>query len=148
MNKEHYIRVLNNYKEKFENKEAIDPVEIATKTNLNASDLVCLLFSLFIMLTEEIIRLRKDNAALKERIQVSDKALKEAYENPNKRQNALVKNGLKIKKEKMTIDELRLYRELDYTDEDIMNIAGISRSTLWRKKKELEEQEVNKQNRR
>lgn len=152
MNKEHYIRVLNNYKEKIKNDGSIDPVEIATNTNLNASDLVCLLFSVFAILTDEVARLRKENAALKDRIQVSDKALKEVYENPNKRQNALVKNGLKVKKEKLTVEELQLYIELKYTDDEIMELNDISRATLWRKKKELEkyiaEQEAKKQTRR
>ncbi|MBR4981992.1 MAG: hypothetical protein IKY94_05480 [Lachnospiraceae bacterium] len=152
MNREHYIRVLNNYKEKIKNDGSIDPAEIAINTNLNASDLISLLFSVFAILTDEVARLRKENASLKDRIQVSDKALKEAYENPNKRQNALVKNGLKVKKEKLTVEELQLYIELKYTDNEIMKLNDISRATLWRKKNELEkyiaEQEAKKQTRR
>lgn len=140
MNKEQYIRLLNSYKEKFENDGTIDPVELATKTNMNATDLICLLFSVFTFLTVDVTMLRRENAALKERIQVSDKALKEAYANPNKRQNALVKHGLKVKPEKITVAELQFYRELNYTDADIMKETGISRSTLWRKQKALDEQ--------
>ena len=71
---------------------------------------------------------------------MSDKALKEAYANPNKRQSVLVKNGLKVKPEKITVAELKFYRELNYTDADIMKETGISRSTLWRKQKDLDEQ--------
>ena len=140
MNKEQYIRLLNSYKEKFENDGTIDPVELATKTNMKASDLICLLFSVFTFLTVDVTMLRRENAALKERIQVSDKALKEAYANPNKRQNALVKHGLKVKPEKITVAELKFYRELNYSDADIMKETGISRSTLWRKQKALDEQ--------
>lgn len=151
MNREKYYKLIKKFIDSIE-MEAIDPVEISTELNMNPAELIKALFNIIVILFDDCARLRKENATLRERVQATEKSLQDAYENPQKRQNALVKNGLKVRKPKLDVTELMLLQKLNYTDEDIMKYADISRATLWRKKKELEkylaEQEAKKQGRR
>ena len=52
---------------------------------------------------------------------------------------AKVKNGAQYNKKHGTVSELRVLKEMGLTDEQIMQRYGISKSTMWRWKKQLEE---------
>lgn len=61
--------------------------------------------------------------------------------NGNRIQKTLVKSGMPIAKKKSRLSELKLRLMLKNTDEELMRSFDISRTTLWRWKKELKELE-------
>lgn len=53
-------------------------------------------------------------------------------------QMAKVRNGAQYNKKHGTVNELRVLKEMGLTDEQIMQRYGISKSTMWRWKKQAE----------
>ena len=53
-------------------------------------------------------------------------------------QMAKVRNGAQYNKKHGTVSELRVLKEMGLTDEQIMQRYGISKSTMWRWKREAE----------
>ena len=119
--------------------------EISKHFNITDEESTYILLRIFVILHDQNVELRRENELLKERSAAIEASLEEAYKNPNQRQTALVKNGLKIRKRKMTLTDLKLFMKLNYTDQEIMDYFEISKSTLWRRKKELEEEERQKE---
>ncbi len=133
------------YKNEYRLNGTFNLEEISKHFNITDGETAYILLRMFIILHDENMELRRDNELLKERNTAIEDSLKEAYKNPNQRQTALVKNGLKIRKNKMTLSDLKLMMKLDYSDQEIMNYYKISKSTLWRRKKELEEEQKKKE---
>ena len=118
--------------------------EVSSLLGLSDKETVYTLFKLFLILNNTVWNQKEEIEKLKERNRVVEAALDDITQNGNQKQTALVKNGNKIRKSKMTLLDLKLVMKLDYTDQEIMDYFEISKSTLWRRKKELEEEERNK----
>lgn len=108
---------------------------------LSEKETVHTLLKLFVILNNTVWNQKEEIEKLKERNRVVEAALEEVTQNHNEKQTALVKNGLKIKQRKVSLMELDGYMKLGYSDKKIMEIMGISKSTLWRRKKELLERQ-------
>lgn len=85
---------------------------------------------------DEYYKLRKEKLCI-------EKALNDVCKNKTEMQQRKVKSGFPIAKKSSRISEMKLYMLLGDTDEDIMRKLKISKTTLWRYKKELEERERN-----
>ena len=119
----------------------MDLETVSSLLGLSEKESVCTLFKLFVILNDTVWRLQEENENLKELVKVTEAALEEVTQNHNEKQTALVKNGLKIKQRKFSLIELDRYLKLGYDDKKIMKEMGISKSTLWRRKKELLERQ-------
>ena len=146
LNAERVVLILKDYKER-------QGVKGKCKSQMMADDLGVEMDELVYLLVYAYIRQISMNIKLKEKL-VHMEPVMEMYaksyrdlENVNGRtkQTTLVKNGLPIaKKTRKNIHSLKLLIKLGYTDKEIMRGLDISRSTLWRWKKELKEMEDQK----
>jgi hypothetical protein len=99
----------------------------------------------YLLLCALVIELKK-NAALKDAIsymeqeeEVYKKSMADLKASGREKQEALVRNGLPIaNKRKKSLMELLLYIQLGYTDKELLEYYGISKSTLRRWKIEAE----------
>ena len=87
----------------------------------------------------ELARYHYEYNILKRECDIEEEALDRAYDNKNQKQRSLVKASLPIAKKELTLPELDMELGLGFSDKIIMMKHGISRTTLWRRKKELEE---------
>lgn len=133
------------YKSEYRLNGTFNLEEISKHFNITDGETAYILLRIFVILHDQNVELRRKNELLKEYNAAIEASLEEAYKNANQRQTTLVKNGLKIRKRKMTLMDLKLFMKLNYTDQEIMDYLEISKSTLWRHKKELEEEERQKE---
>ena len=108
---------------------------------LNIREVVYLLLFLFLRKEFEAVKYRDAYLEMERKYKHMEEALNDAYQNGNRKQAALVKSGLPIAKKRSRLGELRLLLKLNNTDEELMKYFDISRTTLWRWKKELKEWE-------
>ena len=112
--------------------------EVSSLLGLSDKETVYTLFKLFLILHNTVWNQKEEIEKLKERNRVVEAALDDITQNGNQKQTALVKHGEKLRGKKFSLMELELYLKLNYDDEEIMKCMGISKTTLWRRKKELE----------
>ena len=112
--------------------------EVSSLLGLSDKETVYTLFKLFLILNNTVWNQKDEIEKLKERNRVVEAALDDITQNGNQKQTALVKHGGKIREKKFSLMELELYLKLNYDDEEIMKCMEISKTTLWRRKKELE----------
>lgn len=113
--------------------------EVSSLLGLSDKETVYTLFKLFVILNNTVWNQNEEIEKLKERNRVVEAALDDITENGNQKQTALVKHGAKVRGKKFSLMELELYLNLNYSDGEIIKLMGISKTTLWRRKKELEE---------
>ena len=131
------VRIINYFKELYGLEGDMDSEALAKSLNMSTGELFYVLFNVFVKFYKNEIKLIREINSLKEENKTLRAALDDVYANGQKKQNAIVKHG-KLRKEKMTATDLKFFIELGYSDEEIMKYFEISRSTLWRKKKELQ----------
>ena len=71
------------------------------------------------------------------KIDTLEESIDEIIERKQQKQAILVKNGKHIKGRKGSISDVDLMMAMGYTDKEMMEDLGISRTTLWRYKKEI-----------
>lgn len=98
---------------------------------------------LFMQENKRALNLRDQNSRVIRRNELLEESLDTAYKgNGRLRQMALIQSGLPIaNNKKKSLADLRLRIKLGETDKEIMEAYGISRTTLWRWKKEMQEEE-------
>lgn len=89
------------------------------------------------------IKIREEYMELIREKRIHESILDDLYkDNGRDRQIAMVRAGLPIaKKKKLSSFVLKMRMQLGATDAEIMEEFGISRTTLWRKKKQIEEEQ-------
>ena len=108
------------------------------KLDMSVEELVHLLLFAVVNANGKYARIRDlYTASEKERMRLND-ILKGQFTSGAKMQTALVKSGKPIAKKSSRLSEMRLRIKLGSTDEELMEWLNISKTTLWRYKKELE----------
>ena len=108
------------------------------KLDMSVEELVHLLLFAVVNANAKYARIRDlYTASEKERKRLND-ILKGQFTSGAKMQTALVKSGKPIAKKLSRLSEMRLRIKLGSTDEELMEWLNISKTTLWRYKKELE----------
>uniref|UniRef100_UPI004056723B helix-turn-helix domain-containing protein n=1 Tax=Acetatifactor sp. TaxID=1872090 RepID=UPI004056723B len=117
--------------------------EVCEMLGLDVDTTIYALMMLFLRENKRAINLKNQNSRVIRRNDMLEESLDTAYKgNGRLRQMALVQSGMPIaNKKKKSLAELSFRMELGETDKEIMEAYGISRTTLWRWKKELEEEE-------
>ena len=107
------------------------------KLDMSVEELVHLLLFAVVNANGKYARIRDlYTASEKERMRLND-ILKGQFTSGAKMQTALVKSGKPIAKKSSRLSEMRLRIKLGSTDEELMEWLNISKTTLWRYKKEL-----------
>ena len=98
---------------------------------------------LFMQEKKRELNLRDENSRVIRRNDMLEELVDTVYKgNGRLKQMALVQNGLPIaSNKKKSLADLRLRIKLGETDKEIMEDYGISRTTLWRWKKEMEQED-------
>ena len=108
------------------------------KLDMSVEELVHLLLFAVVNANGKYARIRDlYTASEKERMRLND-ILKGQFTSGAKMQTELVKSGKPIAKKSSRLSEMRLRIKLGSTDEELMEWLDISKTTLWRYKKELE----------
>lgn len=122
---------------------SIDSARFAGIVGVSQDELCCLMTKICIRLTMEKVRLRDEYNRLLREKECLEESLKALTKNNVEKQQLMVKAGLPIAKKSARISEIRLLMKLGDSDKEIMKSCGISRTTLWRYKKEIKEREQN-----
>ena len=121
--------------------------EIRQLMEKNGLTLNQLVFRLASSKAELFVRLQQaeaENQRLKETCRRQARALeKYAAESKLSKSAAEVRNGKRLA-EKLSTDEYDILLRQGYTNSMIMEKYGVSRSTIWRKQKELQQRAVNR----
>ena len=98
---------------------------------------------LFMQEKKRELNLRDENSRVIRRNDMLEELVDTVYKgNGRLKQMALVQSGLPIASiKKKSLADLRLRIKLGETDKEIMEDYGISRTTLWRWKKEMEQED-------
>ena len=124
----------------------IDPIPVYEALNVDEAGLVYFFCRLFIIFFRDLQRHKDRICELERENEVLQEAINNHIKNGREKQAALVQSGLPIaKKQRKNLFILDGDIKLGYSDEEIMRMHGISRTTLWRWKKELEELKKQKQ---
>lgn len=117
--------------------------EFSEKLGMDVDSVMHALLMLFLKENQKALDLKDQNARVIRRNELLEKSLDTAYKgNGRLRQMALVQSGMPIaNSKKKSMADLKLRIRLGETDKEIMEAYGVSRTTLWRWKKELEEEE-------
>lgn len=135
-----YVRQL---KEQYNITGKINSIAFAEVVGVSQDELCYILMQLFILYSKEVSRFRdKYYVCLRDK-EYLEKSLDAMCKSKTEKQRLLVKSGLPIAKKSTRISEIRLLMKLGSTDEEIMRDCGVSRTTLWRYKKEMKEREQN-----
>lgn len=135
------ITTLKGYQEKYNIKGSMDVDKFCMGLNLDINGVVYLLAYMFVsafkairQADDELRKLREDNKRL-------NSLLNDKCEGNGRRiQMAKVMSGMPIaKKQKKSLMDLSFQMSLGATDAELMDYFEISKTTLWRWKKELEE---------
>lgn len=119
-----------------------DAEAFSKEIGMNLNNAMRSVLALFIRENKTALKYRDKLSELMRRNEYLEKALDTAYNgNGRVKQMALVESGLPIAKKKKSLVDLKLRLYVGDTDKKLMEDYGISRSTLWRWKKELEEEE-------
>ena len=135
------IDYLKSLRDTMKPKGNCDPEVLCKGLGVGLGELVYMLIFFVMRLSVEKVRYRDMYLQKEQDYKYMEKALNNAYENGNRKQAALLKAGKPIAKKRSKLGELRLLMKLGNTDEDLMKWFDISRTTLWRWKKELHEWE-------
>lgn len=117
--------------------------EVCEMLGLDIDTTIYALMMLFLRENKRAINLRDQNSRVIRRNDMLEESLDTAYKgNGRLRQMALIQSGMPIaNNKKKSLADLRLRIQLGETDKEIMEAYGISRTTLWRWKKEMQEEE-------
>lgn len=136
------IKTLKDLQERHDIKGSLDAGKFCMGLNLNINGLVYLLSYMFVSafreireLNDELYKLRAENERLNRLL--NDKC----GGNGRRIQMAKVMSGMPIaRKPKKNLMDLSFQMSLGMTDKQLMEYFEISKTTLWRWKKELEEE--------
>ena len=136
------IKTLDEIQQKYEIRGKMDAGKFCMELKLDIKGLVYLLSYLFVLAFEEIRKLDKEISKLREENRALNVILNERMDNNGRTaQMVKVSAGLPIaKKAKKNLSDLSFQIMLGSTDKELMEYFGISKTTLWRWKKELEEE--------
>lgn len=119
-----------------------DAEAFSNEIGMDVNNVMRSVLALFIRENKTALKYRDKLSELMRRNELLEKSLDTAYNgNGRVKQMALVESGLPIAKKKKSLADLKLRLYMGDTDKQLMEAYGISRSTLWRWKKELEEEE-------
>ena len=135
------IKTLDEIQQKYEIRGKMDAGKFCMELKLDIKGLVYLLSYLFVLACEEIRELDKEISKLREENRALNVILNERLQNNGRTaQMVKVSAGLPIaKKAKKNLSDLSFQIMLGSTDKELMEYFGISKTTLWRWKKELAE---------
>lgn len=138
---ENIIITLKQIKEKNKINGAVDAVKFCTELGVSMNELVYLFSYLFVEAFREVRELDDERRRLKEENERLNKLLNEmCHGNARSIQMAKVKSGMPIaKKSRKNLVELELQIMFGLSDKELMEYFNISKTTLWRWKKELGE---------
>lgn len=118
--------------------------QLMEKTGLTLNQLIFRLASSKADLFIKLQQTEAENQRLKETCRRQSRALeKYAEESKLSKSAAEVRNGKRLA-EKLSTDEYEILIRQGYTNSMIMEKFGVSRSTIWRKQKELQQRVVNR----
>lgn len=118
----------------------MEPKPLYEALNVDETGLAYFFCRLFIIFFRDLQRHKDRICELERENQVLQEAIDRHIQNGREKQAALVGCGMPIaKKQKKNLFILDGDMKLGYSDEEIMKMHGISRTTLWRWKKELQE---------
>lgn len=111
--------------------------------NMSVDFTIYALTMLYLNENKKLINLRDQNSKVIRRNEFLEECLDSAYNgNGRLKQMALVQSGMPIaNSKKKCLSDLKLRLYLGQTDKELMEEYKISRTTLWRWKKEIEEEE-------
>ena len=111
--------------------------------NMSVDFTIYALTMLYLNENKKLINLRDQNSKVIRRNEFLEECLDSAYNgNGRLKQMALVQSGMPIaNSKKKCLSDLKLRLYLGQTDKELMEAYKISRTTLWRWKKEIEEEE-------
>ena len=117
--------------------------EFCEKLGMSVDSVMNALLILFLMENKKALNLKAQNGHVVLRNDLLEKSLAESYKgNGRLKQIALVQSGLPIaNKKSKCLADLKLRIRLGENDQELMKEYGISRTTLWRWKKEIEEED-------
>jgi len=103
-------------------------------------DELCYLLAKICMNQEvKYVRLKDEYNKIRRKNEVLEESLDTSARNNVEKQQLMVKAGLPIARKSSRLSEMRLLMKLGESDKELMKSMGISRTTLWRYKKELKE---------
>lgn len=135
-----YVKTL---KEQYGIAGTINSTAYAETVGVSQDELCYILTKLFIHESRETARIRDMYYKCLREKESLEQSLDELCRSKTEKQRLMVKSGLPIAKKSARISEIRLLMKLGSTDEEIMRDCNISRTTLWRYKKEMEGREQN-----
>ena len=140
----HYIKELmkeNGISEK--QSTSLDTEELCEQMGMESGALIKVLLGLVIRESQKAFQFRHAVNVLLRENELLEKTLDTAYRgNGRLKRQAMVQSGLKVaEKQKKDLAGLRMLMYLGKTDKELMEEYEISRTTLWRWKKELEEEQ-------
>lgn len=111
-----------------------DLLSIAKSLGISASDLLGLIGTALLQADNVIGQLEYENGHLKAKVYVL-----ENQTNHKVTQQEILQNGIKIaRKHGADIELINSLSQKGYTDDQIASYLGVSRSTIWRRRKEAE----------
>jgi hypothetical protein len=133
-----YVKSL---KEEYKISGTINSKAFAEAVGVSQDELCYIYTQLFWRKSMEMARLNDKYCHCLREKEYIEKALDEDCKNNVEKQQRLIKAGLPIAKKSSRLSYIRLLMKLGSTDEELMEFCGISRTTLWRYKKEIKERE-------
>ena len=117
--------------------------EFCEKLGMSVDSVMNALLILFLMENKKALNLKAQNGRVVLRNDLLEKSLAESYKgNGRFKQMALVQSGLPIaNKKSKCLADLKLRMLMGESDKEIMDDLEISRTTLWRWKKEIDEED-------
>ena len=137
------IRTLSEIQKKHKISGTLNAEKFCKGLDVDVNGLVYLLSYLFVEAFREVSELDEERCKLSEENERLNKLLSDmCHGNGRSIQMAKVISGMPIaRKKKMSMVDLKLQMICGLSDEELMEYFEISKSTLWRWKKKLEERE-------
>ena len=141
MQVESLIKTFKQYKENYNIKGSLDHKQFCEALEVDEGELVYLLCYMFVMLCGECARSNERAENLERENEVLNNCINGYIKNKREKQAAMVESGLPIaknRKKNLSLLDMQI-NMLGYTDEELLEYYEVSRTTLWRWKKELVE---------
>ena len=138
---ENIAEYIKDIKEKQEKAGKLNSKAFAERVGVSLDELCYLWAKIFVRQEAENVRLRDAYNKIRRKNEVLEESLNTLTKNNVEKQQLMVKAGLPIAKKSSRLSEIRLLMKLGDSDKEIMKTCGISRTTLWRYKKEIKERE-------
>ena len=138
---ENIAEYMKDIKEKQEIAGRLNSKAFAERVGVSLDELCYLWAKIFVRQEAENVRLRDAYNKIRRKNEILEESLNTLTKNNVEKQQLMVKAGLPIAKKSSRLSYIRLLMKLGSTDEELMEFCGISRTTLWRYKKEIKERE-------